>query len=297
MAHLFAGRPRAALEAANRSEACLRALPLTQLRLYPVMGLIASALLDLGRLREARQRWSSFEHEARLHGDLMTAMWIHAHPAQFALLFADEERGRAQAILDAHARVRASHPRYRGLAWAHAAIRIEHALYFEEGANAMELVRREQQTLFRSGYPMATQAARLIRARARLAAAAALPRGLSRVRLLLGASADARALRRHGRAVNDGAALLIEAGVAHLLGRRDRALAKLSASVARFSAAELDLFAASADYCAGALEGGDAGRARREAAARVLADEGVREPAHWAAWNACGFRELLVEPV
>ena len=64
------------------------------------------------------------------------------------------------------------------------------------------------------------------------------------------------------------------------------------AAAARFEASEAKLYAASADYCAGALEGGTAGRARRDDAARVLSEEGVRDPARWAAW-ASGFCALL----
>ena len=132
-----------------------------------------------------------------------------------------------------------------------------------------------------------------VRARARLAAAATLGPCWARTRLLFGAAADARALRRYGQSLNEGSALLIQAGIAHLRGRTERARAKLDAAAAHFDAVEARLWAASADYCAGRIEGGPAGHARSEAAARVLSDEGVRDPVRWAVWTASGFGQLL----
>jgi hypothetical protein len=293
LAHYLCGRPRAALEACDRCESHLRSLSSAPTDLHATMGLIGAALLELGQLREAERRWNAYAHRARLHGDLLTSTAVHAHPIQFALLFAAEDRESAQAILAQQGRTRAQHPRYMALAWGHAACSLECELYWGEPADVVRSLRSEQGALFKSGYAPLTEAARSLRARARLAAAAALPaRDRMRAKLLRSAARDAAAWRQRG-ALQKGKALVVQAGVAWLRGRPQRALRHLDAALAWLVDAEAQLLIASVQYCKGALLADESGRALMRSAANTLRAEGVLRPERWVAWTACGFRTVL----
>jgi eukaryotic-like serine/threonine-protein kinase len=288
----IAGAPRLALAAAERSEACLRAQPRALTDLYPVLALISCALLDLGRLREAARRWLAASHVARSHGDLMTSTAVHAHPARYVTLFAQEEREQVSAILARQLQLRAEHPRYAGLAWTHATYSVERALYWGDAPQLDALLRCEQSALFESGYPPLTAASRLLRARARLRVAAGLRAGTEQRAQLPAALCDASRRGPRG-AVERGKVQLIGAGAAAIRGQTARALRELDRARRSFAAAEAKLALASVDHCRGTLIGGDAGRALREGASATLRAEGVLHPERWVRWTVAGFDRVL----
>jgi len=182
VAHYVTGRSREALDAANRCEAQLRLLPNTTFDINNAVAIIGASLFDLGRLREARQRWHTLTHAARLHGDLVTIVWVHTHPAQLGVLLATEERARTQAILDRAAGLRAAHPRYFVLSWTHAACSLEHAAYWGAPGDALRVLQREQLALFGPRVSIMRSKARMLRARACVLAASALAPGRARRR-------------------------------------------------------------------------------------------------------------------
>jgi hypothetical protein len=293
MVHYFRGEPAAALEAARRSESHLRALPLPAMDLRPIMGMIGSALMVLGRLKEARRRWDSFSHEVRLHRDLMTAAWVHGHPSRFPLFYAMEERAEAEAILERHASLRALHRDNLTLAWTHAWCSIESAAYWRTPADAEHITVREDRALFRSGYSVLTDTARLQRGRVRVAAAEALPRGLSRAALLSSAAMDVNVKNQRGGALGLGMARLVKAGVAMQKDRPEDALRWLSSAATELDAAEAVLMAACARYVKGTLLGGDEGAALKTGARRDIEAQGVVDPMRWIAWTVTGFDAIL----
>ena len=290
-ARYLCGRPRLALEAANESELCLRQAKPPPVDIHSAMSMVGSALVELGELREAHRRWNAFAHESRLHGDLTTTLWLHGHPAQFMPLFAMEKRDRAEAVLERQARLRELHPRYRPLAWMHALCKLECELYWGSPPGVEQAM--TARALFRGGYGIFTETSRLSRARARLAVAVAEPRGIRRARLLMGAASDANVRGRRRSVMQNGTGLLVEAGIAVARDRPDLALSRLDAAIRNFETAEAKLMIVTAKYCQGALLGGDSGRTLKSEAAAVFAAEGVRVPARWVGWVACGFRSLL----
>jgi tetratricopeptide (TPR) repeat protein len=293
VAHYFSGRPAAALEAAKRSEACLRSIPYPAVDRNLVITMIGSALFDLGRLREARQCWRGLTHAARLHGDVMTAVWVHAHPSRLAVLFANDETAQSQAILDLAARLRARHPRYAMLGWIHATGSLEHALYSGAPEDALAIAQREHGILFGSSYPLLGERARIHRARAYLNAASARTPGRARAPLLRCAARDIGRSSRKRNAYHRGLWLLLSAGIAALQERPGRAIDKLDEAIAAFAASEALLFAACARYCKGALLGGNAGRRLKGPALAALQAEGVVDPRRCVAWLASGFRGII----
>lgn len=293
VARYLCGKPRPALEAAEIAEGCLRQLKPPPIDLYAIMAIVGPALTDLGELREAHRRWNAFAHEARLHGDVTSALWLHGHPAQFVPLFAMEKPERADDVLHRQARLREMHPRYRPLAWMHALSNLERELYWGSPGDVQRAARRDAKALFASGYGIFTEAARLTRARARLTVATAEPLGLRRSHLLMGAAADAKFRGRRRSVMQNGIALLVEAGIAIARDRPDLALSRLADSGRNFEAAEAKLMMATVQYCRGMLLGGDDGRALKSRARDSLTAEGVLSPERWIGWAACGFRPAL----
>jgi hypothetical protein len=100
-------------------------------------------------------------------------------------------------------------------------------------------------------------------------------------------------LSQRGVQRTHGALLLVRAAVAALSDRRLDALRELEAASAHCDRSEHKLLAASARYCHGALLDTASGREACRAAASVLREEGITEPARWVAWSAPGFAELL----
>lgn len=258
------------------------------------MGIIGSALIELGRLREVQRRWSSFAHEARLHGDIKTAIWIHAHPAALVVAMMRDDPALAQTVLDRHARLYDGNPRYSVLRWSHVACQIEHELYWGSPEEAARLVRREWRALFATGYTVLNQEARYVRTRA-LLAAAAVADGRSRRRLLRQAAADAKSLRR-SRPLHRGIAFIVDATIAHLRGETEQAAASLAAASGWYSRCDMRVFAVCTEYTRACLDGAPDAAERRASALEALRTEGIVDPLHWIRWYVVGMRGALSSP-
>jgi hypothetical protein len=227
----------------------------------------------------------------------MTSFWTHAHPVQFAILFATNDRAGASAILEKQAQLRAQHPSFDVLIWTHATCRAETELYWGRPAAALRLIELDWPALSGIGYYVMKNLALFLRARAALGAAAELPSGAERARLLRRANAALRSLQRSNQPVTRASAQLVRASTAALQGRRKAALQQLEDASVSLDAAGGKLMAASARYCLGALLQDRAqGRALQTGASDVLTEEGIVEPLRWIAWTAPGFRTIIDAP-
>lgn len=293
VAYFVTGDARKALVWASRWEEHARQLALAPVQLFSMMGLVGVALYSLGELREAERRFGAFAHDSRTHGDTMTMFWIHAHPVHFASLFARDDKRGARVILDQQARLRALHPRFKVLVYTQALCRVECELYWGDACVAERLLCADWAALSQTGHVYFTGTAYAMRARARVAAAALLPEGKRRARLLRDARADLRAHHRRSNRTMRATAGLIAAGAALLVGKRARARAELDAALVVLDAVEAKLVAACARYCQGLLLGAGAGQALMAEASACLREEGVSEPRRWVAWHVPGFRPLM----
>jgi tetratricopeptide (TPR) repeat protein len=285
------GRPKEALEAAERSESCEKAFPLPAVATPPAIGIIGACLLLLGRISEARRRWNVVTHEARFRQDLMTTAWVHGNPARFPLFFAAEEAELAHEVLERQTRLFEEHPDCMTLAFTRAVCRIENGIYFGGRSRISRRTMLDDDVLV-SGYGIMDGEGRSIRARARVAAAALLPDGADKDRLLRAALSDTRARRPRGplhRAIGR----LLEGGVFMQRGRLDEALARLDSAIPAFVATDAALLATCANHCRGTLIGGDEGRELVRATLATMTAEGIANPPRWVAWVACGFGELV----
>jgi serine/threonine protein kinase/tetratricopeptide (TPR) repeat protein len=285
------GRPKEALEAAERSESFEKALPLPAVAVPPAMGIMGAALLILGRLGEARRRWNIVTHETRFRRDLMTTAWVHGNPARFPLFLAAEDADQAHEVLDRQSHLLEEHPDCMTLAFTRAVCRIEHAIYFGGRFRISRRTMLDDDVLV-SGYGVMDGEGRALRARARVAAAARLPAGADKARLLRAALSDTKARRPRGplhRAIG----WLLEAGVFMQRGRPDEALALLDSAIPAFVATDAALLATCANHCRGTLIGGDEGRALVRSTRATMMADGIANPPRWVAWVACGFGQLV----
>jgi hypothetical protein len=85
----------------------------------------------------------------------------------------------------------------------------------------------------------------------------------------------------------------MDAGVALLRERPERALRLLDSAVPLLEASQAKLVLASAHYCRGALLGGEQGAALKRGAWQAIADEGVVEPWRYIVSFASGFRGVV----
>jgi hypothetical protein len=103
---------------------------------------------------------------------------------------------------------------------------------------------------------------------------------------------DTRRIRRYGMRWSNAIALLLEAAVIYLEGRRGDARNALTAAVAAFESAGMTLHAAVARYRLGFLLGDDRGRALIGAADAWMAGQAIRNPGRMARLIAPGFPDL-----
>jgi serine/threonine protein kinase len=289
------GDLRAALDMANRCEIELRALPLPPREMHQLMGILGCVLLELGELREARERLDPAAKDARNHNDALVSYWVHTHPLKFAFLIASDDRAGTEAFVERQRQLSDQHPHFKALRWAYVYCRAEAELYWGSAASALELVKRDWSTLTRVGYPIFNVWALNLRARAAFGAAALLPAGSQRGRLLRCASAMARSLRwKHNRSLVEPIVLLLLASRALLQERPVVARETLEAALLVLDSRGSKLIAASARYCWGLMLGGDEGLTTRAAASEVLQREGVRDPHKWSLWTLPGFANYEV---
>ena len=290
--YFLAGRPREALAVADRCLGRLRTLPQRREKLDTAMLVVGLVLFELGELREFERRWSTYARESRAHSEL-TRCWIESHPARLATQLAAHARGASEHALAKQSGLVKLHPNYLLLQWAHISNVVSHALYWGPSASALELVDRGWPRLTRSVYPVLRDEALLLRLRAWLEAACALPTGARRAQLLRRAESAACALERRGSDRVRAQLLVSRAAIEQLAGRTDLAVAQLELALVRCDVSGQKLLAESARYCRGVLVCGDQGRADRSAATHALSSEGIVSPHHWIAWSAPGFRTLL----
>jgi eukaryotic-like serine/threonine-protein kinase len=293
--HYLRGNPRAVVDWGTRCEANLLLSPRAPVVRTQARGIVVAALYDLGELREAQLRWSDFARDVRMHDDVLSSFWAHAHPVQLASLFASEDRAGASAVLHKQAQLRARYPSFQPLAYSHALSRVENALYWDDPEAAYGLLESDWPVLSGMGFPPLNAVALTLRARASVALAARLAPGMRRRWLLWRAWLDVRSSRAAGPPAARAGALFVRASVALLNGRRAAARRQLEHALRVLDAAGGKLLAASARYCLGALETEAARRsALQAAAARVLNQEGIVSAPRWVAWTVPGFRSITV---
>ena len=126
-----------------------------------------------------------------------------------------------------------------------------------------------------------------MRARSALALAAASPP--MRAGLLDAAARDADRIGRQKLGLTQPVSRLLEAGVASLDGRTDRALQALGEAIDGFETLEMALHAAAARWRRGQLLGGNDGRSLRTAAESYMRSEAIKKPDRMVAMLAPGF--------
>jgi serine/threonine protein kinase len=285
------GRFRAAVDHFERAEAAAnecrgRALELNAARLTMVF-----ALHYLGRMADLSRRVPRQVAESTDRGDLYGATNFELGLPGLAWLATDDFEESRRRARDASGR------------WSQRGFQMQH-WYALQTAGHLGLYGGDARTAYTGlmeKWPALTGSLllrvqlihceiRSLRARLALAAAGEIGGEQGR-RLLLEAERDARRLRRLGAPWIESQAQLILAGVAATRGDDEQAVRLLREAAAGFDAADMALYAAAARRRLGALLGGDAGLALREAADSWMASEKIRAPARFTAIFAPGFRD------
>jgi serine/threonine protein kinase len=250
-------------------------------------------LTALGRIREYALLLPEYLQDACDRGDHFAEGLTLAH---WDLLWLAEDRPAEAEEVIRQAQEKWPYPESALCFWSLYG-RVNAALYRKEGRRAQELFRRELPALARTHFlhvEMIFLHVVHLRARVALAAARTAAGGgffSPRSRLLRSAARDARRIepRRAGWALP--LARLIRAGIASLGGKKAEALALLSAAEDGFGAAEMEAFREVARRRRGELLGGEQGRELVEAADAWMREQGVKNPARFAALWAPGFPE------
>jgi len=285
------GRFRAAVDHFERAEAAAsecrgRALELNAARLTMVF-----ALHYLGRMADLSRRVPRQVAESTDRGDLYGATNFELGLPGLAWLATDDFEESRRRARDASGR------------WSQRGFQMQH-WYALQTAGHLGLYGGDARTAYAGlteKWPALTGSLllrvqlihceiRSLRARLALATAGEIGGEQGR-RLLLEAEQDARRLHRLGAPWIESQAQLILAGVAATRGDDQQAVRLLREAAAGFDAADMALYAAAARRRLGALLGGDAGLALREAADSWMSSEKIRAPARFTAIFAPGFRD------
>jgi len=247
------------------------------------------ALTQLGALAELKGRWPALVRESRDRGDRDAVTNLNTY-AMAVTRLADGEPAQAQADLD-RALTRRSGPVYRAADATALRARVAIDLYRGRAGEALRRARGDQPAYRRS--PL--RRVQLLRvqhgetlARCLLAASDSSPEPAP---LLIEAEALAHGLEGEGVAWAAAHATLIRAGVAARRGHSPAAVALLKDAAARYGAADMRVHAAAATRALGQYLGPALGREETARADAVLAAEGVRDPAAFAAVFAPGFQD------
>ena len=235
------------------------------------------ALYSLGQLREVATRAASYYQEALRRGDVLFANLLACYPIglatlaidgieEYCRLFAEASRlystesicfqsmfaNAAQASLDL----------YRGEGKAAYRRHMESQVMFEkEGLLGISMARIE--SLCFQGrcvlFLLGEQSGR----------DGPMERELSKI---------ASRLLRERPSWSHGLARLILAGRAHLVGDKSEALKQLELSIQLFERTSMALYAAVARHRQGELQGGEAGKAKKEAARAWMATQEIKDP-------------------
>jgi hypothetical protein len=247
-----------------------------------------SSLFYLGELALLAEKLPRVLEEGAARGDLFATTNLRLSNFTVAWLMNDDvegARGAAEAGMRDWSRRAASAQEYYYFMLAQA----NADLYAGDGRAAWERVRAGWPGLEASMF-LRVQYVRCeslyLRARAALAAAAA---GHDREAALATARRDAVKLAGEGPGWARGLGKLVEAALAHQRGDAGAARRMLEDAAIECGRADLALYAAAARFRHGRLEGGDAGRARLEAARVELTMQRVRVPGRLVDMLAPGF--------
>jgi eukaryotic-like serine/threonine-protein kinase len=277
------GRADEALELSDRAaKAILTVGPGMYWALRAVQLNALWALADLGRLDELSCRLERIVAEAVACGDVWTATTLRTG-GSFTLAWLgkhtpDEIRAWVAEGIQRWTR-RVYHNQHAFAAWTLVVL----DLYEGKGRAAYdrmapEFVRSQRALKFKMEV-VHTQA-RFLRGRAALLAAAQSS-GHERRRLLAVARGDARWLWGKGPVHTHHQAAALDAGIADVMGERDRCLAALRDTVERARAARHSLGVAAAQVRLGGLLG-DTGEGTRQEGEAFLRSQGVADPARMA---------------
>ncbi|MFO0891378.1 MAG: hypothetical protein U0790_19820 [Isosphaeraceae bacterium] len=245
-----------------------------------------------GEIAELSRRWPVLLAQARERGNLYAAMNLSSYLMSIVKLAADDPAAAREGLRETAARWsrQGYHVQHNDALWA--AVQTE--LYRGDGVAAWETLDRSW-PLLRGSLLLRVQfirtSMRFLRARAALAASAAIRRGDPRRArtLLASASRDARRLRRESMPCADAYARMIEGAVAALGGDHARGVRLLDEAAAAFDGVDMRLCAAAARRRRGELLGGDAGRGEVAQSEVWMAGQGIQAPSRMAAM-------ILTEP-
>jgi hypothetical protein len=249
------------------------------------------ALLQLGELRELARAIPVYVEDAEARGDRFTATSFRNGCMNIAWLLRDDPDGATEAVQEALA------------PWSPDAFLLQHyeglyadahiLLYRGEGLQAWRRVERDWPAVRKSMLLQIQQLkleAFFFRGRAALAAAVAGGEPGTPPRALLAeATKLAGRIEKERMAWADPLARILRAGVAHLSGDRDGAVAGLDGAVVALEGQQMRLYAAAARWMRGQLLGGAEGDAAVQMADDWFASESVQNPAAMARCFAPGF--------
>jgi hypothetical protein len=287
------GRWRASWDIAREAEEILResctgvAWELAFLHIFSLR-----ALSYLGEIRELSYRLPVLILEAQERNDLLAAATLRIRHSYLALLAADQPREALENVRDAVAH------------WSHVGFQSQHffalvaetevALAAGEAPRALELLSTQWSSLKRSRL-LAVQLLRAeslsLRARSKLAVAAASGGRAGNAALLRAAELDAARIEREAAPWTAPLAAAVRAGVAIQWGNASRAMALYGDAERGFAQADMALHAAVARRRRGEILAGEEGRALVAETEAWMAGQSIKSPERVAAMLAPGRRD------
>jgi eukaryotic-like serine/threonine-protein kinase len=239
-----------------------------------------------GSIAELSRRWPILLDRARARGDLYSVMNLSSYIMSIVRLAADEPDIAYQELRQTMSQWSREgfHVQHNDALWA--AVQIE--LYRGDGLAAWNLIDQSWPALRRSlllRVQFIRTSMTFLRARAALAAAVMVGRSRpARVQSLLAvARRAARRLKRERMPCPTAYAQLVRGALAAIGGDRTRAVSLLTEAVACFEVVDMRLFATATRRRLGEQQGGSAGQAQIDRAARFMADESIKNPDRMAA--------------
>jgi tetratricopeptide (TPR) repeat protein len=287
--HLFAGRPKSAIEHLDRGERIWREqCANVTWELGTVHFMTLFTLLDLGEIREIGRRLPAFVDRAEEIGDTLGTILVNTSGGHVPRLAADDPEG-ARFVLQS-AIEGWGQPGFTGVNLFHLQSLTATDLDAGQVAAARERLLSQWSVLKRS-FLLTSRwfRRRLLELRARTAVAAAVVGNESETDTLLrAAEADARALEREDAPWGTALARLTRAGVAATRGHNEEANAHLVQAEMGLDALDMTLRAAAARRRRGEILGGHEGAELVRRADAVMIAQDIRNPARWAALLAPG---------
>lgn len=289
LAAYYQGRFRTALEACEEAEAIFRerctgvAWEINTAATYSL-----ASLFYLGETLELSHRVPLRLSEVRARGDLYAAVDLAAGRSAVAWLVGDDVSRARQEISAAmdHWSTRGFHAQHF---WALFA-RVHLELYVGDGLAAWRLLEDRWPDIARSLIlRVQFNHVELLGLRARSALALATDPGQMRPKLLDVAERDAWRIAKKRLPFTAPLSWLIEAGVASLRGRADRAREELDRAIEGFTHLDMALYAAAARSRKGQLLGAGSGRDLTAAAEAFMRSQAIKRPDRIVAMLAPGF--------